>query len=514
MPFFVILVLFSLAAQPAAAFFYPNDPFYRNEWYLDKIGANRIWDKISTSPDVVVAVIDSGIQLTNPDLTENIWTNTKEIPSNSKDDDHNGYADDIHGWDFVTNTADPAPKFSSDYTETGISHGTMVAGIIGAIGNNAQGVTGVTWKTQIMPLRVLNEKGEGRVSDVIKAIDYAINNGADIINLSFVGFTYNENLRQALVRAYKAGIIVVAAAGNDQAVGSDGYNIDKTPLYPACYQGDNGEKLVIGVAATDPLDQKASFSSYGHGCIDISAPGVSFFNTTVYNPNFGEGSFSKYYDGYWSGTSMAAALVSGSLALLEQANPNLNHDDIIQTLLRSTDDIDKVNPGYAGQLGSGRLDLAGAINWALEKLNDRSGHLLLSLYATNDPRATFASHVNKITLNQADGQTLTSFNYSASKFGLNFASGNVDGKGQPEIIAALGPGGLPEVSVFSSSGKLLRKFLAYGQGYKGGVNVASGDVNGDGRAEIITAPESGSEPLVKIFDQSGKLLKSFLELVN
>src|SRR3989339_449910 len=224
----------------------------------------------------------------------------KKIPDNGIDDDRNGFIDDVFGWDFVNNLADPRPKFKEGYTQDGIIHGTVVAGIAAASGNNASGITGVSWNTKIIPLKALNDKGEGDTKDIIKAIDYAILNGADIINFSFVGFGFSKSLETAIRRAYKAGVVMVAAAGNEENEEKQGYFLDEVPMYPVCHDGNYRENMVIGVAATDALDQKAKFSGYGFQCIDISAPGVSIFSTSVYSPNqyFKEMPFDKYHDGY------------------------------------------------------------------------------------------------------------------------------------------------------------------------------------------------------------------------
>ena len=216
----------------------PSDSFYSKQWYLEKIRAPYAWDKVRETPNVVIAVIDSGVQIKHPDLYPNIWVNAKEIPGNGLDDDGNGFIDDYNGWDFIDNVPDPSPKFEEDYTEAGVMHGTVVAGIVAAVGNNASGISGVSWKAKIMPLRVLDDKGEGHTSEVIRAIDYAIANGADIINFSFVGFDYSRGLYEAIERAHKAGIVMVAAAGNEQS-GGEGYNLDETPMYPACDDGDD-----------------------------------------------------------------------------------------------------------------------------------------------------------------------------------------------------------------------------------------------------------------------------------
>ena len=156
--FFIVLFLF-LSVGPVSAGITPNDPYFSRQWYLPRIEADLAWTKIKESPDITVAVIDSGVDINNPDLKNNIWVNPKEILGNGIDDDHNGFIDDVNGWDFVNNVPDPSPKFEEGWTEAGVSHGTMVAGIIGAEGNNGIGVAGVTWKTKIMPLRVLNDKG-------------------------------------------------------------------------------------------------------------------------------------------------------------------------------------------------------------------------------------------------------------------------------------------------------------------------------------------------------------------
>ncbi|MEK7172423.1 MAG: S8 family serine peptidase, partial [Patescibacteria group bacterium] len=194
----------------------PSDTYFTNQWYLQKIKAVEAWDQIRESPNITIAIIDSGVQINHPDLASNLWANSKEIPGNNIDDDKNGYIDDVYGWDFVNNVADPSPKFMPGFTEAGILHGTIVAGIAAASGNNAAGIAGVTWSAKIMALKVLDDKGEGSTDRVVKAIDYAVANGANIINLSFVGADYSNSLNEAIKRAYSAGVIIVAAVGNEE----------------------------------------------------------------------------------------------------------------------------------------------------------------------------------------------------------------------------------------------------------------------------------------------------------
>lgn len=493
--FFIVLFLFFLVL-PVKAGITPNDPYYLRQWYLPKIEADSAWTKIKESPDVTVAVIDSGVDIYNPDLKNNIWVNTGEILDNNLDDDRNGFIDDVNGWDFVSGSSDPSPKFDEGWTEAGISHGTMVAGIIGAEGNNGIGVTGVAWKTKIMPLRVLNDKGEGKISAVIRAIDYAVANGADIINLSFVTFNYSEALQGAISRAYRAGVIIVAAAGNDQA-GGEGRNTSKSPIYPACMDGSNGENMVIGVAATDALDQKAPFSSFGFNCIDITAPGISFFSTITYGGNLN--AVDPNYDGYWSGTSMATPIVSGVMALVAQVNPDLSRLEIINLVLGSADNTSLLNPSYLGQLGYGRVNADHAVNLARDKMYNHVTRLLLAP----------ASGSEGIKISSVGGTTINEFVIPNLKTGFNISSGDVNGDGESEIVLAAEKGSEPSVRIYSKQGKLLKQFLVYDKKFKGGVRLSVADFNNDGLADIAVVPGPGGGPHVRIFNSDGRVIRQF-----
>lgn len=493
----------------ADASFLPNDPYYNKQWYLSRIKAPAAWEKINSSPSITIAVVDSGIDIKHPDLKDNIWTNEKEVADNGIDDDHNGFIDDVNGWDFVLNVPDPSPKFEEEWTESGLAHGTIIAGIIAAVGDNNKGISGVSWRAKIMPLKALNGKGEGRISSVVRAIDYAINNGADIINLSFVGFSYNQALQDALQRAYEAGVIVVAAAGNEQE-GGEGYNIDEDPIYPACYNGQNGENIVLGVAASDALDQKTDFSSYGFRCVDITAPGISFFSTIPAGSNLLEPN--KEYDGFWSGTSMAAPIISGSLALIAEVNPQLQPAQVVNILLQSADNISLLNPNYLGQLGSGRVNLERAIMIAQERLYSRLGRLLIN------PASEFKQEIEinpeetvetvALSISDRSGSVITELPLPEAQAGV-FAAGDVDGKGDDEIISGAPIGHEPYVSIYGSDGELRGRFLVYDSRFKGGFSLVVADVTGDGLEEIIVGAGSGGGPHVRIFDHKGKLKGQF-----
>ncbi len=482
----------------------PSDTFYTNQWYLKRIRAEEAWDINTSSPAITIAIIDSGVQITHPDIYPNLWTNNSEIDGNKKDDDRNGLVDDFNGWDFVNNVADPSPKFKGNFTEAGIIHGTIIAGIAAGVGNNGTGVTGITWKTKIMPLKALDDRGNGDMGAVIKSINYAVSKGADIINLSFIGFAYSRGLEQSILAARNAGVIVVAPAGNEQS-SSNGVDLNKTPLYPACFKDAAGKKTVVGVAATDALDQKTIFSGYGNSCIDIAAPGVSFYSTSVYAPNKSTAGrfFNLSYDGYWSGTSMAVPIISGTLALIQGTNPSLSPEESLSVLLNSAENINALNPDFRNQLGKGRVNVAEAVLHAALKVKNKSAHFAFSSDSIGLPL---------VSITDENGFAERSFLAYPADFinGINIASGDINGDGVDEIITAPRAGRESDIRIFNPNGTMISHFLAYPYSFKGGVVISSADLDGDGIAEIITAPAGNSEAMVKIFNADGKLLKSFL----
>ncbi|MDD3711251.1 MAG: S8 family serine peptidase [Patescibacteria group bacterium] len=501
---FFLLGNFVLKVPKSLAYYQniPNDPYLNNQWYLSRIGWTSIWNRNFIGKNVVVAVIDSGINIDHPDLVENIWRNKFEIFDNNKDDDNNGFIDDVNGWDFVNNTPDSRPKIVQNGGDDGLNHGTMIAGIIGAGIDNGIGVSGISSRVKIMSLRALNEFGEGNINDVVRAIDYAINNGADIINLSFSGLNYNQGFKEAIERAYQAGVIVVAAAGNNDS------DLDEKALYPACFIGKNNENIIVSVGATDTLDQKANFSSYGKKCVDISAPGISFFSTYFYDLDNDK---NKYYNGYWSGTSMSSAVISGSLALIKSANPKLNNQQLLEVLYKSSDNINDLNPGYIDELGSGRVNLSSSVNWALEKWENLSGRFLLFPQSDIKNYKDKFDSFNSIRIVKSKG--VEEGRFSAFDIGfngsVNMVSGDLDGDGVMELIVGAGEGGGPHIRIFDNQGILKGQFFAYDSKFRGGVNVAIGDIDGDGKNEIITAPGPGGGPHIRFFDGFGKLKGQF-----
>src|SRR3989338_4690955 len=177
--FSFLLNPFSLLAREV------TDRFRGELWYLDQISAPKAWDRETGSEQTIVAVLDAGFDLDHEDLVDQYWSNTDEIYGDGIDNDANGYEDDIQGWDFVDNDSNPSPEINEDFNDTVVSHGTVMSGIIGATANNGLGITGINWDISIMPLRVLGQQGAGSTANVRRAIRYAVENGADVINLSF-----------------------------------------------------------------------------------------------------------------------------------------------------------------------------------------------------------------------------------------------------------------------------------------------------------------------------------------
>ena len=311
----------------------PNDPDYSEQWYLDQIQAPAAWEITTGSHNVIVAVLDAGTDLDHPDLESNLWQNSGEIADNDKDDDHNGYIDDVSGWDFVDNDNDSSPNDGSSADVDAVSHGTLIAGLVGAVGDNRKGVAGVNWDVTVMPIRMLNEDGAGSSTEAIDAVEYAVAMGADVINLSFAGDSDDSRLRDAIRDAYRAGVVIVAAMGNENQ------DTDRRPVYPACYFSAT-EDWVIGVGSTDSDDFRSVFSNYGGDCLDLSAPGEDIYGLAFEEPSDG---FNDDYLGGWSGTSMSSPLVAGAAALLLSAYSDLTPEDITNVLKLSVDPINVIN---------------------------------------------------------------------------------------------------------------------------------------------------------------------------
>lgn len=337
----------------------PNDTLYSQQWYLQAISAPQAWDVTTGSSKIVVAVLDTGFDMDHPDLVGNVWTNLGEIPEDGLDNDQNGFVDDVHGYDFVDHDAQPWPDVSEPIDEGALAHGTMIAGIIGATASNNMGIAGINWQTRLMNLRILDKEGTGDSLSAADAIAYAVDNGADVINLSFTGTQTDSVLKNALKRAFDAGVVIVAAVGNTK---DGGTNVDISPIYPACHGENEDEDWVIGVAASDQNDQKSTFSNYGALCTDLSAPGEEILSTTYQDDSIRRFASSYYEDG-WAGTSLAAPMVSGAAALLKSKYPTIKPKDV-ETVLRLSADPILTSGDAIGKSGAGRLNIAKALELA------------------------------------------------------------------------------------------------------------------------------------------------------
>lgn len=313
----------------------PSDPRADDLWAPDYIGAFDAWE-ISTGEGIVVAVIDTGVDVDHVDLDDNMWTNPGEIAGDGIDNDGNGFVDDIHGWNFSSSGA------ADDLTDRH-SHGTHVAGIVAAEADNDKGAYGIAPDAEIMAVKALNDQGGGTYSDIAAGIDYAIENGAQIINLSLSGGAAGSSvLRSAIGRAEEAGVIIVAAAGNSAKSEAE---------YPAYFTSEFDN--VISVAAMADYGKLAPYSnkSSTETTVDLAAPGSGVLSTTPGD---------KY--GYKSGTSMATPVVAAAAAVIWSAQPTWSYLQVIETLEAT---VNKLPSLESTSTTNGMLDLAAAMDLAM-----------------------------------------------------------------------------------------------------------------------------------------------------
>jgi thermitase len=304
-----------LPDEPSVLF---NDPAIAQAWGLKKANAGRAWAITRGNRNITVAIIDTGMDVQHEDLKTNVWKNPGETgrdalgrdkATNKTDDDGNGYIDDVHGWNFVSGNGDLSDNHG---------HGTHIAGIIGAEANNGKGISGIAPEVSLMILKYFDPKvpNTDNLKNTIKAINYALENGADIINYSGGGTDYSREEYEAVKLAEKKGILFVAAAGNEQT------NSDKNHYYPADYKLTN----IISVTAINPSTEVLPSSNWGVETVDIAAPGQNISSTLP-----------KNYYGFMTGTSQATAFVSGAAVLIKARKPTFKYTDIKKHILATGD---------------------------------------------------------------------------------------------------------------------------------------------------------------------------------
>ncbi len=394
----------------------PNDPFYSSQWPLKNapstgisgfISAEAAWDTTTGNQNIVVGVIDSGIDIDHHDLKDNIFVNTAEIPNNNIDDDNNGFIDDVNGWDFVNHDRTVFDSAADD------AHGTHVAGIIGARGNNSVGIAGVSWNVQLLPLKALGPQG-GTDATILEAFNYARamrQRGVNlrVLNNSYGGQVFSQSLFDAIKQLGDAGILFTAAAGNDTL------NNDSVPHFPASYDLPN----VISVAASTTGGTLASqFSNRGPQTVHLLAPGDTILSTTPRGYS-GEGLVTADTDldgstySNFSGTSMATPHVTGAAALAIAANPNITLQKLRAVLLASGDEASL----FSFMVLSGRLNAKKTVQFALENditppavapdflVNSQDGRSLLVFYRTPGDDGMAGGNASLLEFLFTDGTT-------------------------------------------------------------------------------------------------------------
>jgi len=480
----------------------PNDPFVE-QWSFRDVGAYAAWDIAQGNRDVVVALIDNGFDTFHPDLQENVWVNEDEIADNGIDDDGNGYIDDRYGWNFVPTdidkngalelsevkgSNDPRPPVADlDQMEKArgkVHHGTLVAGIIGAVANNNQGIAGINWHVRLMNIRLLSSDGAGSIDALADAIMYAVDNGADVINFSIVGEYITPEASAAIDYAYSHNVVMVAAAGNN------GLSLESAPLYPVCSDA-TGPRKILGVSAITEDHYLASFSNVGSNCIDITAPGAYITSTVRYAPQYG---MTDKVSGGWHGTSFAAPFVSATAALVKSMQPHWSATKIMTAILESTHVTPTViTPEYAQMYGHGLLQIDKTVAYVLDHMEktvlpirsvsviDTASGARVSKSLVSEPRQQIQAELQGI--DDIAAYPLGDIRYATVTYSHTTRSATV--------------------SLLSGAYTVLSSFTLASQGT---LRIELADLVGDAAPEIILAPAYASDELFRVYAVSGGLI--------
>ncbi|OGH68460.1 MAG: hypothetical protein A3J66_00570 [Candidatus Magasanikbacteria bacterium RIFCSPHIGHO2_02_FULL_47_14] len=500
---FSLLLLFPLCTWAKV----PTDPKV-NQWSFRDTKAFEAWDLATGSRDVIVAVIDNGFDTFHPDLYPNVWRNEDEVEDNRVDDDHNGYIDDVWGWDFVVEDKnddgkvdinelagdnDPRPDvigLSPQEIKNGIfHHGSLVAGIIGAVGNNAQDIAGINWQVRLMNIRMLNSAGTGDLLPLSRAIRYAVDNGAQVINFSIIGSGGETELLDAINYAYSHRVVMVAAAGNN------GLSLNEEPLYPVCSDGSQETELILGVSGVDEQHHLANFSNYGSTCIDLAAPGVGIESLLRYAPRF---NLPQTSDGGWNGTSFAAPFVSGAAALVKSVQPSWGPQEIFSALLST---VHKTPPPdenvYKNLFGAGLLQIDKAVEYAKKQTP------VVSLTASRV--FSLNAKIGVVTATTGDGVAVSS-RVVPLLLESDDVSVNQSGSDPAFAVAKSKKFGQREMYLLTRDWQV---FTSWVFPAAGPVDVEFGDVTGDTTPEVVVGPSYADKNIVRVFSIGGKELARY-----
>jgi len=501
-----------------------NDPFVSQDAY-ELIGAYRAWDMATGSSDVVVAIIDNGFDQYHPDLIDNVWKNIDEIEGNDIDDDMNGYIDDVWGWNFVREDLnkngtieksetlgnnDPRPTadgLTLEEIKQGVfHHGTVVAGIIGARGNNGLDGSGINWRVKLMNVKVIGNQGIGSLVPLGPAIRYAVDNGAHIINISMVSGENISSIREAVEYAQRRGVLIVAAAGNNSA------NLNEEPYYPICADA-NTQSSVIGVSAITQEKKIARFSNYGSTCIDITAPGTNIASTIRFSPTNG---LVSRFGGGWNGTSFATPMVAGAAALVKSIQPSWTATQITQALLTTTyRTAGQDETIYSNLFGKGLVQIDKAVAYAVSQLP------VAMLPAT--PASSESVNTPPVLLEEKKmdpfwvidmiGGTIQIIENGTSEEIIRNELKNIYDvvsfvhQGKKYIATAKKMNGKQAtVAIYDEQWK---KTVSWNIPYANAISLAAGNMNSDkGTIEIIVAPRAPSKTLFEVYSFAGKKVLS------